>query len=55
MCIVGLVASSVGLTGYFIPNIRNAEDILPDHDQIERVEPVENNLEEDPDKEDPTG
>jgi DHA3 family macrolide efflux protein-like MFS transporter len=35
----GIGASLVGLTGYFIPNIRNAEDVLPDHDQLEKVEP----------------
>jgi hypothetical protein len=31
----GLGASLAGLSGYFIPAIRNAEDILPDHDQVE--------------------
>ncbi len=29
----GLAATLVGLAGYFIPAIRNAEDLLPDHDQ----------------------
>ncbi len=38
MCFSGLVASSVGLMGYFVPNIRNAENILPDHDQLEKAE-----------------
>ncbi len=33
----GLGAAAVGLTGYFIPAIRNAESILPDHDQLEKV------------------
>ncbi len=33
----GVAAAFVGLTGYFVPNIRNAEDVLPDHDQLERV------------------
>lgn len=28
----------VGLSGYFIPVIRNAESILPDHDQLKKVE-----------------
>jgi hypothetical protein len=28
----GLGAFLVGLTGYFIPAIRNAENVLPDHD-----------------------
>jgi hypothetical protein len=27
----------VGLAGYFIPAIRNAESILPDHDTLEKV------------------
>lgn len=30
----GLAAALVGLSGYLIPAIRNAEDILPDHDQV---------------------
>jgi len=30
----------VGLTGYFIPAIYNAETILPDHDQLKTVEPA---------------
>ena len=38
---VGLGAASVGLIGYFIPYIRNAEDILPDHDQLAKVEQPE--------------
>ena len=33
----GVVASGIGLAGYLVPAIRNAEDILPDHDQLERV------------------
>jgi DHA3 family macrolide efflux protein-like MFS transporter len=37
MYLTGVVASSVGLTGYFIPKIRHAEDILPDHDQLEKA------------------
>jgi len=39
----GVIASIVGLSGYFVPAIRNVEDILPDHDTMERVaeeEPV---------------
>jgi len=35
--ITGLLSAFVGLAGYFIPVIRNAEDILPDHDTIEGV------------------
>ena len=34
----GLGAALVGLSGYFIPVIRNAESILPDHDQLKKVE-----------------
>ncbi len=34
----GLGAALVGLAGYFVPVIRNAESILPDHDQLKRVE-----------------
>lgn len=30
----GLGAALVGLAGYFIPAIRNAEDLLPDHDTL---------------------
>ena len=30
----GMVASLVGLGGYLFPAIRNAEDILPDHDTM---------------------
>jgi MFS family permease len=35
--IIGLGAAFVGLSGYFLPAIRNAEDILPDHDQLEKA------------------
>ncbi len=33
MVFCGVIISLIGLTGYFIPAIRNAEDLLPDHDQ----------------------
>jgi len=33
----GLGSALVGLSGYFIPIIRNAESILPDHDQLKKV------------------
>ena len=33
-----LGAALVGLSGYFVPFIRNAESILPDHDQLEKVD-----------------
>ncbi len=36
----GLLAASIGLIGYFIPVIRNAESILPDHDKLEKAEQV---------------
>ncbi len=34
MVFCGLAASLAGLAGYFVPAIRNAEDLLPDHDQL---------------------
>jgi MFS family permease len=36
----GLFGAAVGLAGYFYPAIRNAEDILPDHDLLPKVEAV---------------
>jgi MFS family permease len=33
----GLGAALVGLIGYFLPFIRNAESTLPDHDQLEKI------------------
>jgi len=36
--ICGILSTLVGLAGYFFPAIRNAEDILPDHDQLKTVE-----------------
>jgi DHA3 family macrolide efflux protein-like MFS transporter len=33
----GITAALIGLSGYFIRPIRNAETILPDHDQLEKV------------------
>jgi len=38
MFFAGLLASAVGLTGYFVPSIRDAEDLLTDHDQLEKAE-----------------
>jgi MFS transporter, DHA3 family, macrolide efflux protein len=35
----GLGGALVGLSGYFVPAIRNAEDLLPDHDQLAKAEP----------------
>ncbi|HCC79297.1 MAG: macrolide transporter [Chloroflexi bacterium GWB2_49_20] len=34
----GMMAALVGLSGYFFRPIRDAESILPDHDQLARVE-----------------
>lgn len=36
----GVASAMVGLLGYFIPAIYNAETILPDHDTLARVEPA---------------
>jgi DHA3 family macrolide efflux protein-like MFS transporter len=38
LIVSGAAASLAGLAGYFIPAIRNAETILPDHDALQRVE-----------------
>jgi MFS family permease len=35
-----LACALVGLSGYYFPAIRNLEDILPDHDQLQKVEVV---------------
>ena len=40
LVICGLVAALVGLVGYFIPYIYDAETILPDHDKLEQAEPA---------------
>ncbi len=34
----GVLAGLVGLTGYFVPAIRNAESVLPDHDVLPAAE-----------------
>jgi DHA3 family macrolide efflux protein-like MFS transporter len=34
----GLGSALVGLIGYFLPFVRNAESILPDHDQLKKIE-----------------
>lgn len=41
LVITGVLAALVGLSGYFFPAIRNAEDILPDHDGKIAVPPEE--------------
>lgn len=33
----GIAAAAVGLAGYFVPVIREAESSLPDHDELEKV------------------
>lgn len=35
-----LACAMVGLSGYFVPAIRNLEDVLPDHDQMQKTEVV---------------
>ena len=37
---VGVIATIIGLSGYLFPAIRNAEELLPDHDTMEQVEPT---------------
>jgi MFS family permease len=36
--VTGLLAMTVGVSGYLFPAVRNAEDILPDHDAGSRME-----------------
>jgi hypothetical protein len=40
LIITSLLCGAVGLIGYFVPAIRNAETILPDHDQQPAVVPA---------------
>jgi hypothetical protein len=35
----GFAAALVGLLGYFVPAIHEAEALLPDHDQLAKAEP----------------
>jgi len=35
-----LMCALVGLSGYFVTTIRDLEDVLPDHDQLQKVEAV---------------
>ena len=37
--ICGVASALIGLIGYFIPAIYNAETILPDHDALAKAEP----------------
>ena len=41
LIISGLCSSFAGLAGYFIPVVRNAESLLPDHDTLEKAAPAE--------------
>ena len=36
----GLLVVTVGMIGFSIPQIRNVEEILPDHDQLAKAEPI---------------
>ena len=36
----GIIAILIGVLGYFIPAIHNAETILPDHDELKKMETV---------------
>ncbi len=38
MVVFGLLTLMTMMSGYIIPQIRNLEDILPDHDQLQKVE-----------------
>ncbi len=38
LVICGVLGAMVGLSGYFFPVIRNAEDILPDHDELPKAD-----------------
>ncbi|HEY5730921.1 MAG TPA: MFS transporter [Anaerolineales bacterium] len=40
MVFCGIVTTLVGLTAYFIPAIRNADELLPDHDTLAQAEPA---------------
>jgi hypothetical protein len=38
MVVFGLLTILTMLSGYIFPAIRNLEDLLPDHDQLQKVE-----------------
>lgn len=40
LVLCGLISALVGVAGYFVVHIRNAETILPDHDTLARAEPA---------------
>jgi hypothetical protein len=35
MVFMGILGALVGVVGYLVPAVRNAEDLLPDHDAVE--------------------
>jgi DHA3 family macrolide efflux protein-like MFS transporter len=39
MVLCGIGGALVGLSGYFVPAIRNAETLLPDYDELPKAEP----------------
>jgi len=39
MVFSGVIITLIGLTAYFIPAIRNADNLLPDHDMLAKAEP----------------
>jgi hypothetical protein len=44
--ISGLAYAAITLMGWFIPNIRNVETLLPDHDQLTKADEAQENSEE---------
>ena len=38
MVVFGILTILALMSGYIFPQIRNMEDLLPDHDQLEKVE-----------------
>ena len=38
--VCGLLTLFVGLAGYFVPAVHNAESVLPDHDELPKAESV---------------
>ncbi len=39
--VLAIAAGVAILAGYFIPAVRHVETIMPDHDQVEQVAPVQ--------------
>jgi hypothetical protein len=40
LVICGTLSMLIGLAGYFVPTIYNAEVLLPDHDTLLQAEPA---------------